>query len=100
MKAQHLRPWLGGVETVAHNPCPQPTRCPEFGDFLQKMVVDIEKERQLHPERVYLEPRFERRLDVGDPIGQREGDLLYRRRAGFADVIATDADRIPARQLL
>src|SRR5262245_34290494 len=45
VKAQHLRPWLGGVETVAHNPGPQPTRCPEFGDFLQKMVVDIEKER-------------------------------------------------------
>src|SRR5712692_8540890 len=47
MKAQHLRPWGRGLEALTHNPSPQPTRRPEFSDFLQKMVVHIEKKRQL-----------------------------------------------------
>jgi hypothetical protein len=41
----------------------------------------------------------QRLLDVGDPVGDGEGQLLDRRRAGLADVVAADADRVPARQL-
>ena len=32
-------------------------------------------------------------------VGQREGDLLHRRRARLADVVAGDGDRVPARHL-
>ena len=64
------------------------------------MVVDIKKERQLRTKFVHVQPHLERRLDVRDAIRQGEGHLLHRRRARFADVIATDADGIPARHLL
>ena len=39
------------------------------------------------------------RLDVGEPVGQREGELLGRRGSRLADVVARDRDRMPARQL-
>ena len=39
------------------------------------------------------------RLDVGHAVGDREGELLDGRRAGLADVVAADRDRVPARQL-
>ena len=45
MKAQHLRPWGRRLEAITHNPGPQPTRRPEFSNFLQKMVMYIEKKR-------------------------------------------------------
>ena len=37
------------------------------------------------------------RLHVFDPVAQGERQLLRRRGAGFADVIAADRDRVPAR---
>ena len=45
-------------------------------------------------------PCFQGRLDVGDSVGQGEGDFLNRRRAGLADVIAGDGDGVPAGHFL
>ena len=42
----------------------------------------------------------QRGLDVGDAVGQGEGDLLHGGRTGLADVIARDRDRVPLRHLL
>ena len=39
-------------------------------------------------------------LDVGDAVGEGEGDLLGGRAAGLADVVAGDGDRVPERQVL
>ena len=44
-------------------------------------------------------PGGARRLDVGDAVGQRERDLLDGVAAGLADVVAADADGVPARHL-
>ena len=46
------------------------------------------------------EPALERRLDVGDRVRERERDLLHRRAALLADVVAGDRDRVPLRDLL
>ena len=68
----------------------------ELGDLLQQVVVGVEEERQPRAEAVHLQPRGEGGLDVGDAVGQRERDLLHRRRARLADVVAADRDRVPA----
>ena len=42
-------------------------------------------------------PALERRVDVGDAVGEREGHLLDRGRARLAHVVAADRDRVPVR---
>jgi hypothetical protein len=37
------------------------------------------------------------RVENGDGGGQRIGQFLHRRRAGFLQVIAADVDRVPLR---
>ena len=70
-----------------------------FGDLLEEVVVRVEEERQPRREVVDVKPGGERRLDVGDAVGQREGELLDRGRAGLADVVAGDRDRVPLRNV-
>ena len=38
-------------------------------------------------------------LAVGDGVRQRESELLHRRRAGLAQVVATHVDEVPGRKL-
>ena len=44
-------------------------------------------------------PRSRRPLDVGEPVRERERELLRGVRAGLADVVAGDRDRVPLRHL-
>ena len=44
-------------------------------------------------------PRVERLLHILDRVRKRKRELLNGRRAGFADVVAGDRDRIPVRHL-
>ena len=99
VEAQLLGARAGGAEPIAHEPRPQPARRAELGDLLEKVVVRVEEERQPLSERVDVEPGVDRRLHVGDRVGERERDFLHRRRSRFADVIAADRDRVPVRQL-
>ncbi len=89
-----------GVEAVPHDPRPHPTSSPVLCDFLEKVVVGVEEEAQPRSEIVHLEAGTERRLHVGDAVGQGEGKLLHRRRAGFSDVVAGDRDRVPSGHVL
>src|ERR1700682_6222954 len=56
--------------------------------------------RAARGEVIHLQARIERRLHVGDPRAEREGDLLDRRAALLAEVVAGDRDRVPARDPL
>ena len=76
---------------------PHAARGAQLGDLLEEVVVDVPEERQALRERVDVEARGAPELDVGDAVGQREGQLLHGRRARLADVVAADADRVPAR---
>jgi hypothetical protein len=50
--------------------------------------------------RVDLQPALQRRFDVGDRVGEGEGDLLHGRAALLADVVPGDRDRVPFRHVL
>ena len=62
-------------------------RVPEEADSRRRELVDVEA-------------GVDRRLHVGDAVGQGEGDLLHRRRARLADVVAGDRDGVPLRDVL
>ena len=44
-------------------------------------------------------PRAAHGVEHGDGVGQREGQLLHRRRAGLLQVIGADVHRVPLRHL-
>src|SRR5829696_5592488 len=87
-------------EALAHDPRPHPAHGAELGHLLEDVVVAVEEERQARAEVVDLEPGVDRALDVGDAVGQRERDLLDRRAALLAHVVAGDRDRVPLRHPL
>ena len=59
----------------------------------------VEEEAQPRGELVHGEPARDRGVDVGEAVGEREGELLDGVRAGLADVVAGDRDRVPARHV-
>ena len=62
--------------------------------------MGVEKEGKPRRKVVHFQSGVERRLDVGDGIGQRESHFLHGGAARFADVVARDADGIPTRYVL
>ena len=68
-------------------------------DLLEEVAVRVEEERDARHEVVDVEAGVDAPLHVLDAVAQRERQLLQRRRARFADVIAADRDRVPARHL-
>ena len=83
-----------GVAQLAR---PDPPRGAVLGDLLEEVDVRVEEERQPRREVVDVEAALDRLLDVGEAVLERERQLLLRRRAGLADVVAGDRDRVPAR---
>jgi hypothetical protein len=61
--------------------------------------VRVEEERNPGRERVHVEPRAYRGIDVREAVREREREFLRGGRARFADVIARDRDRVPLREL-
>ena len=88
-----------GAERLAQLARPDPPRRAVLGDLLEEVDVRVEEEAQPRRERVDVEPARDLLLDVGEAVLEREGQLLRRGRARLADVVAGDADRVPARQL-
>ncbi len=100
MEPHLLRARVGGAKSVAHEPRPQPPGGAELRDFLEKIIVRVEEERQPLAELVDVQSRVEGGLDVRDGVGERERDFLDRGRTGFPDVISADRNRVPVGQLL
>ena len=65
----------------------------------KKSIWALKKKRQPRREVVDVEAARERLLDVGEPVLECEGELLRGGRAGLADVVAGDRDRVPARHV-
>ena len=55
----------------------------------------VEEEGQPRGEGVDVETGVDRGLDVGDAVGEGEGDFLHGGGAGLADVVAADGDGVP-----
>ena len=89
------------AEPVPHQPGPDPPGGPELGHLLQQRGPGRRRRTTAAGANVVdRQPGRQRRLDVGDPVGQGEGDLLRRRRPGLGHVVAGDRDGVPARQVL
>ena len=99
MGAQPHRLRLLRAVALLHEARPHATRGAQLGDLLEKVIVDVEEERQARREAVDVQPARQRRLDVSQTVGQRERQLLHRRRARFADVIARDRHGVEARNV-
>src|SRR5205823_14533361 len=95
VETEHHGTRIFGTEAFGHDAGPKTARGAVLGDFFQKIVVSIEEKRKLRGKFIDAEAGLERRLDVGDSIGQSEGDFLDGGRTGFPDVIAGDGDGVP-----
>ena len=62
--------------------------------------MNVEEEAQAGREFIYLQPPLEAPVDVFEPVGEGEGDLLDCSGACLSDVVAADADWVPARKVL
>ena len=100
MKAQQQGARIARAETIAHQARPEAAGGAILGNLLEQVAMRIEEERKPGREFVHCETRGERGIDVGDGIGERKAHFLHGGRAGFANVIAGDGDRGPARQFL
>ena len=65
----------------------------------RKSLCALKKNDSRWPNALTSRPGVDRRLHVGDGVGEGEGHLLHGRRARLADVIAADRDRVPLRHL-
>ena len=80
-------------------PCPDAPGRAELRDLLEEIVMHVEEEREMRHEVVDVESSRDPPLHVLEPIDESERELLQRGRPGFADVVAGDRDRVPARHL-
>ena len=97
VEAQRLRLGRGRAVPVPQPARPDPPRRPELGDLLEEVDVGVEEEAQPRREPVDVQPARQAELDVAEPVGQRERQLLRGGRAGLADVVAGDAERLVRR---
>ncbi len=100
VEAKHQRARILCAEAFHHNARPEAAGGAVLGDFLEKVVVGVEKERKLRSEFVDAKPGVKRGLDVSDAISEGEGDFLDSGRASFADVIAGDGNRVPLGEMV
>ena len=61
------------------------------------LLWPLKKNARRGPKSSTVEAGVDRGLHVGDPVGEREADLLHGRAALLAHVVAGDRDRVPLR---
>ena len=91
-RISHERRALRAVPLL-HVPRPDAPRGAQLRDLLEEVVVDVPEEREPRREVVDVETARDAALDVREPVGERERELLRGGGAGFADVVAGDRDR-------
>src|SRR5580692_10966957 len=100
MEAEEERTWVFRVETVAYDFGPEAAGGTVLGDLFEEVAVSVEEKGELRGKFVDGEAGVERGLDVGDAVGQCEGDFLDGRRSGFANVVAGDGDGVPLGEIV
>ena len=79
---------------------PDSPRGSEFGDFLQKIIVNVKEKTQARGKVVNVQARLQRRFNVSNTVSDGESNFLNGRGSGFANVITADADCIPLRNIV
>src|SRR5712691_3724465 len=104
----------GGLRVEAHQPrarvlrsvflpqlaSPDAPRGSVFRDLLEEVEMRVEEEGETRREVIDVETALDRPVDVCEAVRERERELLRRGRAGLADVVARDRDRMPLGHLL
>ena len=98
MEAQQPRARIFGPKFLFHHPGPNSTGGAVFGNLFKEIVVSVEEEAEAGGKVVHVQPALDAPLDVFDAVDQGEGQLLRGSAARFPDVVAADADGIPARE--
>ena len=88
VEAHQPRARVARAERLAQLARPDPPRRAVLGDLLEEVDVRVEEEAQARREVVHVEPARDQLLDIGQAVLEREGQLLRRRRARLADVVA------------
>ena len=99
MEAQLVGAAVGGAKGIAHFLGPDAAGGPELADLLEEVVVHVEEEAEARGEVVDAQPPLLGVANVLEPVCQGEGQFLYGVGAGLPDVVAADADGIPARHV-
>ena len=99
VEAHEERALVARAVAVAQLARPDAARGAVLRDLLEEVEVRVEEEGEARREVVDVEPALDGRLDVREAVGEREGELLRGRRAGLADVVAGDRDRVEERHL-
>ena len=100
MRAQLPRARVAGADPLAHQRGPQAPGGADLGHVLEQVHVDVEVEREARQEAVGIHAARDEVLDVGEAVGEREGQLLGGRRPRLAHVVPADRHRVPQRHLV
>ena len=95
VEAKHLGFWIFGAETLLHDFCPDAAGGAELGNLFKQVVVGVEEERQARSEFINIHADLDGGVNVGDAVGQGEGDFLHGAGTGFTDMVAGDGDGVP-----
>ena len=99
VEAQPLRLVGGRAVDVPHPAGPDPAGGAELGDLLEEVQVRVEEEGQAGREGVHVQAAGQAQLHVAEAVGEGVRQLLRGRRAGLADVVAGDRQRLVRRDV-
>ena len=92
-RSAHVRGFFDFV-ALDHGFVPDAARGAILGDLLEEIVVRVEKEGKLRDELIHVHAAAHSVFDIFHTVAQSECQFLNRRRAGFADVVATDRNGV------
>src|SRR5215813_7763583 len=94
MEAELHRALTYGAEAVAHDARPDSSGSAILGNLFEEIVVGVEKEGNARHKFLDIEPCANSPVTILNAVAQRERQFLKRGRAGFANVIAADRNRV------
>src|SRR2546425_11779772 len=80
-------------------PRPDATRRAKLCDLLEEIVVDVPEDRKPRRKLIDIEASRNSALDIREPVGESERELLRCSRSRLANVVAGNRNRIPLRNV-
>ena len=92
---------VGDAVALAAELLPQHRHRPQLRVLLDEAHARVDEERDAAEDLAHQLGRhaLAHRVEHGDGVGHRVGDLLHRRRAGLLQVVGADVDGVPLRNL-
>src|SRR5207249_2476497 len=99
MEAQHHRTRVLSMKAVTHNMRPHAPGGAKLRHLFKQVIMAVEKEGELPCKFINVQSGIDRSFDITDSIGECKCYFLRCCRACLTNMIATDADGVPARQI-